>query len=260
MVRCRFILAVLAVTAMLGCTSIAARAQTVFAATDLKLALDELSAQMAKQTGRKPVISYGDSSALARQIESGAPADVFIAADALSMDYLAERKLIRAETRGSLLGNRLALVSEKESRLAIVIQPNFPLAGILGDRKLAMPNIERTPTGRYGKAALESLGVWDTTWYRIVQTADAQTAVQMVLRREALLGIVYITDALAERKARVVWRFPENSHPAVTYSIAVTQSSTNPDTLAFVRHLASPAAKKLWEKRGFTVLSGFQPG
>jgi len=236
--------------------SLPARAQTVFAAASLKTALDAMVAQMEKETGRKAVISYGPSSGLAKQIESGAPADLFISADLDWMDYLAQRKLIRADTRGNLLGNRLVLVAPKDSRTTLAIGPNFPLAPALGgDGRLSMANTDSVPVGKYGKAALEALGVWGSVQARIAQAADVRAALLFVSRGEAPLGIVYQTDATADPGVRIVGTFPESTHPAIIYPAALTAAATSPAALDFLRYIASPAAKPLWEKQGFSVLS-----
>ena len=231
------------------------QAQTIFAAASLKTALDEIAGQMEKETGRKPTISYGPSSGLAKQIENGAPADVFIPADLDWMDYLAGRKLIKPDTRGNLLGNRIVLVAPKDSKAAVTIGSNFPLAQALGaDGKLSMANTDAVPAGKYGKAALEALGVWPSVSTRVAQAADVRAALTMVSRGEAPLGIVYQTDAAADPNVKIVGMFPENTHPAIIYPIAVTANSTHPDALNFVRYLASPAARPLWEKQGFSLI------
>ena len=254
-VRFHSILAVLAVTVAIGFTTMSAQAQTVFAAASLKTALDEINAQWEKETGKKAVISYAASPALAKQIESGAPSDIFLSADRDWMDYLAERKLIKPDTRGNLLGNRIVLVAPKDSKATATIAPNFPLARMLGpDGKLSMANTDSVPAGKYGKASLEALGVWPSVSNRIAQAADVRAALLLVSRGEAPLGIVYQTDAAADTGVKILGQFPENTHPAIIYPVALTANSTSPDALAFLRYLAAPAAKPLFEKQGFSVM------
>lgn len=247
----RHFIAALVATILFNCTSIAAQAQTVLAATDVQVALDKIVQRMPRRMGLKPAITYGASADLARQIESGAPADVFFSADVGWMDYLQDRKLIKSEMRGNLLRNRLAYISRKESRTAFVIRPNARLD--LGNAPLVMPNFDSVPAGQHAKAALKALGAWAVLSPNVVQTADARGAIQMVLRGDVGGGIVYHSDAAADRKVRVVWRFPESSHLPILYPIAVTASSTNAETLAFIRYLSSPEAQRVWERQGFTL-------
>jgi len=255
MSRLHSIFAALVVAVAVGATAMSAQAQTVFAAASLKTALDAINAQWQKETGKRAVISYAASSALAKQIESGAPSDVFISADLDWMDYLAERKLIKADTRGNLLGNRIVLVAPKDSTESVVIGPNAPIAQALGaDGRLSMANTDSVPAGKYGKASLEALGVWPSVSARVAQAADVRAALTMVSRGEAPLGIVYQTDAVADPTVKIVGQFPENTHPAIIYPIAVTAESKHADTMAFLRYLASPAARPLFEKQGFSVM------
>jgi len=226
----------------------------VFAAASLKNALDDVAAQWSKETGKQTKISYAASSALAKQIEGAAPADVFISADLDWMDYVAQRKLIKPESRANLLGNRIVLVAGKDSKAATKIEPGFGLRPLLGDGRLAMANIESVPAGKYGKAALEALGVWSSVQDRIAQAENVRAALLLVSRGEAPLGIVYQTDAAADPNVKIVGVFPENTHPAIVYPVAVLASSANPDAAAFAAHLRTPAALPLFEKQGFTVL------
>ena len=234
-----------------------ARAEDVliFAAASLKNALDDASEQWSRQTGKKAVISYGPSSALAKQIEAGAPAQMFISADLDWMDYVAERKSIKPETRANLLGNRIVLIAPKDSPASLAIAPGFPLAQTLAGGKLSMANTDSVPAGKYGKAALEKLGVWETVRSSVVQALDVRAALQFVARKEAPLGIVYQTDATAEQSVKVVGTFPEDLHPPIVYPIALTAGASNPDAAAFLSFLRSPAARPAFEKQGFTVLS-----
>jgi len=237
-----------------------AKAQTkdivVFAAASMKNALDEVNAAWAAaHGGRKAVISYAASSALAKQIESGAPADLFISADLDWMDYVAERKLIRPETRGNLLGNRLVLIAAKDSKQNITLAPGLDLAALLGrDGKLSMGSVDSVPAGKYGKAALEKLGSWAAVKDRIAQADNVRAAMLLVSRGEAPLGIVYQTDAAADPNVRIVGQFPEDTHPPIIYPAAVTKDSTNAEAPAFLAFMRSDAARAAFERQGFTVL------
>jgi len=226
----------------------------IFAAASLKNALDDIAAQWSKETGKQTKISYAASSALAKQIEGAAPADIFISADLDWMDYVAQRKLIKPESRANLLGNRIVLVAGKDSKAAIKIEPGFGVRALLGDGRLAMANIDSVPAGKYGKAALEALGVWSSVQDRIAQAENVRAALLLVSRGEAPLGIVYQTDAVADPNVKIVGVFPENTHPAIVYPVAVLASSANPDAAAFAAYLRTPVAQPLFEKQGFTVL------
>jgi molybdate transport system substrate-binding protein len=226
----------------------------VFAAASLKNALDEVAGQWTKETGKQTKISYAASPALAKQIEAAAPADIFISADPDWMDYVDQRKLVRAGSRSNLLGNRIVLIAGKDSKAAARIEPGFPLRTLLGDGRLAMANVEAVPAGKYGKAALEKLGVWASVQDRLAQAENVRAALLLVSRGEAPLGIVYQTDAAADANVRIVGAFPEDTHPAIVYPVALTASSANPDAAAFVAYLRSAQARAAFEKQGFTVL------
>jgi molybdate transport system substrate-binding protein len=226
----------------------------VFGAASLKTGLDEANAQYQRSTGRKVVASYAASSALAKQIENGAPADIFVSADLDWMDYLAERKLIQPDTRANFLGNKLVLVAAADSKLTLTIAPNFALAQALGSGRLAMADPASVPAGKYGKAALEALGVWPSVADKIAPAQDVRATLAFVSRGEAPLGIVYQTDAAADKAVKIVGTFPASSHPPIIYPIAVTATSTNPDTAAYLAFLKSPAAKPAFEKQGFVLL------
>jgi molybdate transport system substrate-binding protein len=226
----------------------------VFAAASLKNALDDIAAQWAKEAGKQTKISYAASSALAKQIEAAAPADVFISADLDWMDYVAKKNLIKADSRSSLLANRIVLIAPKASKAEAKIEKGFSLRTLLGDGRLAMANVDSVPAGKYGKASLEALGVWASVQDRIAQAENVRAALLLVSRGEAPLGIVYQTDAAADANVRIVGAFPQDTHPPIVYPIALLASSTNPDAAAFVAYLKSPAARPLFEKQGFTVL------
>ena len=200
-------------------------------------------------------ISYEASSTLAKQIEQAAPADIFFSADLAWMDYLAERDLIVPETRQSLLGNAIVLVVPADSTATVEIGPGFDLAGLLGDGRLAMANVESVPAGRYGKASLEALGVWESVADKIVQADNVRAALAFVAQGEVPAGIVYATDAVAEPKVKVIGTFPTDSHPPIVYPVALTTSSTNPDAGALPAYIQPAAAKPAFEAQGFTVLA-----
>ena len=230
--------------------SAAAETITVFAAASLKESLDAAIKVYAPASGDKLVVSYAASSALAKQIESGAPADVFISADLDWMDYLEQRKLIRPASRQNLLRNRLVLIAPAASKLTVAIAPGFPLAGMLGDGRLAMANPEAVPAGKYGKAALEFLGVWKSVGARVAGAENVRAALVLVSRGEAPLGIVYKTDAAAEPRVRIVGEFPENAHPPIIYPGAVTTSG-KAGADSFLAWLGTPAARAIFGKYGF---------
>ena len=226
----------------------------VFAAASLKNALDDITAQYQRDTGKHVRVSLAASSTLAKQIENGAPADIFISADLDWMDYLAKRNLIKPGTRKNLLGNRLVLIAPKDSSVQVKIQPGFPLAKMLADGKLSMADTASVPCGKYGKASLEKLGVWPSVAGQVVQAENVRAALALVARKEAPLGIVYQTDVAAEPNVKVVGFFPEDTHPPIIYPVALIAESSNPDAAAFLAYLESPKAKLLFEKQGFTVL------
>src|SRR5262245_56342301 len=242
----------------LGLPSRAAVGQTkpvlVFAAASLKNALDEIAAQYERETGRKVSISYGASNALAKQIEAAAPADLFISADLDWMDYLQTRSLIKSETRGNLLGNRIVLVAPKDSPASIKIAPGFPLIELLGTGRLAMADPKAVPAGKYGRAAFESLGVWQSVEPRVAAAENVRAALALVSRGETPLGIVYQTDAAADANVRIVGTFPEDTHPPIIYPAALVGASANPDAPAFLAYMRAPGARSAWEKQGFTIL------
>jgi molybdate transport system substrate-binding protein len=227
----------------------------VFAAASLKNALDDIAGQWQRETGKKTVISYAASNTLIKQIEQGAPADIFISADLDWMDYGQQKNLIKPDSRFNLLGNRLVLIAPKDSSVSANIQPGFGLATLLKDGRLAMGNVDAVPAGKYGKAALEKLGVWDSVKDKIAQAESVRAALLFVSRGEAPLGIVYQTDAAADPSVKIVGTFPENTHPRIIYPVALTKESTNPGAQAFLNYLRSPAARAAFERQGFTVLA-----
>lgn len=224
---------------------------TVFAAASLQGALNENVRRFEAGGGKRVALSYAASSALARQIERGAPADIFISADPDWMDYLAGKRLIRPDTRVSLLTNSLALIAPAHSRVALEIAPGFGLAAALGPRRLALADIDAVPAGKYARAALESLGVWKDVAPRIIRTVNVRAALAFVARGEAPLGIVYRTDALAEPKVRIVAEFPPRLHPAIVYPAALVASSRAPAAASLLNYLGSPPARAVWRRHGF---------
>ena len=225
----------------------------VFAAASLKNALDAIAARWRRDTGKRATISYAASSTLAKQIENGAPADLFISADLKWMDYLQARNLIDRATRVDLLGNSLVLIAPKDSSVQVTIGPAFPLAKLLGEGRLAMAEPNSVPAGIYAKAALTSLGVWPTVAGRVAAAENVRAALLLVARGEAPLGIVYRTDAASEPAVKIVGTFPEGSHPPITYPLALTAAASS-DATAFAAFLRGPTAGALFEAQGFTVL------
>lgn len=225
---------------------------TVFAAASLKNALDDAAAAYARETAAPPVrISYAASSALARQIEQGAPADLFLSADADWMDYLAARGLIQAGTRKDLFTNHLALVAPKDSAVKLAITPGFPLAAALGANRLAMAGPE-VPAGRYGQAALTALGVWDSVKDKTARGENVRATLQFVARGEAPLGVVYDTDVRSEPSVRIVGLFPDTSHPKIVYPGAAV--SKNPAAVPFLIWLHGAKGAAVFRKYGFSPL------
>ena len=235
-----------------------ARAQggdvVVFAAASLKNALDGINAQWQKETDKKVTISYAASSALAKQIEQGAPAQMFISADLDWMDYLAGKNLIKADTRSNLLGNRIVLIAPKDKAQPVEIKAGFDLAKILGDGRLSMANVDSVPAGKYGKAALEKLGVWGRVSNKIAQAENVRAALLLVSRGETPAGIVYQTDAAADQNVSIIGTFPEDTHPRIIYPVALTANATHPDAAVFLAYIRSAKAKLLFEAQGFSVL------
>jgi molybdate transport system substrate-binding protein len=225
----------------------------VFAAASLKTALDEIAGAWRAETGKAATISYAASSALAKQIEAGAPADLFISADFAWMDELANANLIRPGSRSNLVGNRIVLVAPADGNVALDVAPGMDLAGALAGGRLAMADPAAVPAGRYGKAALESLGVWDSVSDGVAAAENVRAALALVSRGEAPLGIVYRTDAVADPGVRVVGVFPEGSHPPILYPVALIAASTNADAAGFLDYLRSEAARAAFAKQGFTI-------
>lgn len=245
-------LAALAAAWLLAAAPAMAEPVTVFAAASLKNALDEVGAEYAK-AGGEARFSYAASSAMARQIEQGAPADVYVSADTDWMDYLAQRRLIAPNSRRDLLTNRLALIAPADSKVSLRIARGMPLARALGAGRLAVAGPD-VPAGKYARASLTALGVWDGVSGKLAQAENVRMALQYVARGESPLGVVYDTDAKAEPKVRIVGLFPASTHPKIVYPAAVTASSRNPDAARFVAYMSGPQAAAVFRKHGFTVL------
>ncbi len=228
---------------------------TVFAAASLKNALDDVNAAFTKSTGIKVVASYAASSALIKQIENGAPADVFASADLDWMDYGAQKKVIKDDTRVNLLGNRLVLIAPKDSKIGnVTIAPGFDLAKLAGDGRIVTADVRAVPVGKYAKAALEKLGAWAAAEPKFAMTENVRAALTLVARGEAALGIVYETDAKVEPNVKIVGAFPADSHPPIVYPVALT-ANAKPEAAQYLAFLRSQAAKAMFEAHGFTFLA-----
>jgi molybdate transport system substrate-binding protein len=226
----------------------------VFAAASLKNALDEIDAGFTTKTGIRIVTSYAASSALAKQIEQGAPTDIFASADIDWMEYAIGNKTINQPTRVNLLGNRIVLIAPKDSKIDdATIGPGFDLAKLAGDGKIATADVKSVPAGKYAKASLEKLGAWTAAESKFAMTENVRAALTLVARGEAVLGIVYATDAKVEPGVKIVGTFPADSHPPIVYPVAATMTAKAEaaDYLAFLR---SAAAKTILERYGFTFL------
>jgi molybdate transport system substrate-binding protein len=248
------LLTAVALTAAVHSANAQDKSITVFAAASMKNALDEADAAFAKASGIKVVASYAASSALMKQIEQGAPADVFLSADVDWMDYGAQRNLIKTDTRLNLLGNKLVLIAPKDSKIdSVSITPGFGLAALAGDGRIAVGDVRAVPAGLYAKAALEKLGVWATVESKMAMAENVRAALVLVARGEAPLGIVYETDAKIDPGVKIVGVFPEDSHPPIIYPVALTKDA-KPDATQYLAFLSTRAAKAIFEHYGFAFL------
>ena len=225
----------------------------VFAAASLKESMDEQVRHFESATGNTAVVSYGATNALAKQIEAGAPADVFISADVDWMDNLQQRGLVAPQTRVEVLHNALVLVAPVTSRAVLKVAPGFALLPALGDGRLAIANPESVPAGKYAKAALKSLGVWTSVENRIARTENVRAALALVSRGEAPLGIVYRTDALADKSVRIVDTFPATTHPPIIYPAAIVTTSKSSAARSLLEYLSSDTARPIWQRFGFEI-------
>jgi molybdate transport system substrate-binding protein len=227
---------------------------TVFAAASMKNALDDINAAFLRTTGTKVTVSYAASSALAKQLEQGAPADIFTSADLDWMDYSAGKKTIKDDTRVNLLGNRLVLIAPKDSKVdKVALTAGFDLAKIVGDGRIATGEVSSVPVGKYAKGALEKLGIWASVQSKFAMADNVRVAMALVARGEAVLGIVYETDAKVDPNVKIVGAFPADSHPAIVYPVAATTNS-KPEATAYLAFLRSGIAKAVFEQYGFTFL------
>ncbi len=225
----------------------------VFAAASLKEVVDEIAAAAQPATGATMRVSYAASSALARQIEAGAPAQIFISADVEWMDYLAGKDLIQAGSRVDLVGNSLVLIAPAAEPVRLTITRGFGLAAAVGNGRLAVADPTAVPAGKYARAALTSLGVWDSVATKLAPADNVRSALALVARGEAPLGIVYRTDALVEPNVRIVDTFPKDTHPPIVYPAALTRSASRA-AARLLEFLRSPAARAVFERRGFIAL------
>jgi molybdate transport system substrate-binding protein len=228
---------------------------TVFAAASLKNALDDTNSAFSKAIGIKVVVSYAATPALIKQIEQGAPADVFVSADLQWMDYAAAHNLIKLDTRINLLGNKLVLIASKNSKLdKVEISNGFDITKLAGDGRIAVADVKAVPAGLYAKAALQSLGAWAAAEPKLAMAENVRATLAFVARGETPIGIVYETDAKVEPNVKIVGVFPESSHPPVTYPVAATAESINPAVARYLNFLRTPTAKTIFERYGFSYL------
>jgi molybdate transport system substrate-binding protein len=243
---------ILLIAGALGVARAAAHDVLVFAASSLTDALGAAVARYEQRRGDRIVLAFASSSSLARQIENGAPADLYVSADVLWMDYLQERHLVDAKTRTELLSNRLVLVAPTTSSLQPAeLRPGFPIDRWLGEGRLAMGNPEHVPAGLYGKQALKSLRAWAPIRRKIARAEDVRAALALVALGEAPLGVVYYTDAHAEDSVKIIGTFPEATHAPIVYPAALTATSEGRAARDFLAYLRSDRARMLFEQYGF---------
>ncbi len=227
----------------------------VFAAASMKTALDDFATRWEAKTGDSVTISYAGSSQLARQIMQGAPADVFISANPGWMDEVEKAGLVKGGMRRDLLGNSLVLIAHGKDAPKVEIGAGLDLAGLLGDRKLAMALVDSVPAGQYGKAALTALGLWNSVETSVAQADNVRAALRLVATGEAPYGIVYATDAAADDAVTVVGTFPADSHPAIIYPAALLTEAHDKADAAFYQALSGETARAAFEAQGFRVLN-----
>lgn len=225
----------------------------VFAAASLTNALDAVAEAWTAETGHVAVLTYAGSSALARQIQQGAQADIFIPASTDWMDAVEASGDLRDGSRRDILGNRLVLIAHGRDAAAVTIDETLDLAAMLDGERLSMALVDAVPAGIYGKAALSTLGLWEAVAPLVAQSYSVRTALAFVAMGEAPLGIVYATDAAAEDNVSIIGRFPEASHPTIVYAAAITAQSASAQAEAFLDHLSSDAARAIWTAHGFSV-------
>ena len=226
----------------------------IFSAGSTTNAVTDIAALFSQTKGIKAVTSFASSSTLARQIDKGAPAQVYISANKKWMDYLEEKNLIEPGTRFNLLSNRLVLIAPHDSPLStITIEKDFPLVTLIDNGHMAMGDPDHVPSGIYGKKAMENLGVWESVKDKIVRSKDVRAALALVARGEVPVGQVYATDAAISDKVKVIATFPADSHPAIVYPAAIIADQKTPEAQAFLSFLTSPEARNIFEKYGFSV-------
>jgi molybdate transport system substrate-binding protein len=258
MKRRNFLLSFIAAAAISAGAAIPAIAGdlVIFAAASMKGSLDKVATAFEAGGGSKVAISYASSSQLAKQIEAAAPADVFISADTKWMDYLVEKGAVKKSAAINLLGNRLVLVAASDSTLELKIEKGFPLAATLGDDRIAMGDPKSVPAGKYGQESLTFYGVWKDVEPKVAGADNVRAALKLVSSGEAPLGIVYETDAKADKAVKVVGVFGEESHAPIVYPVAPVEASTNAEKDSFVKFLGGPEATKIFRDAGFTTLAG----
>jgi molybdate transport system substrate-binding protein len=229
---------------------------TVFAAASLKTALDQANQAFTAGTGIPVRASYAASSALAKQIAQGAPADVYASADVDWMDDLDGRKLVLPGTRVDLLGNRLVVIAANDSPVSALALDPASFTAALGDARLALAEINSVPAGRYAKAALQSLGLWEKLQRQLAMAENVRAALRFVSRGEAPLGIVYATDAAADSEVKVVATLPADSHPPIVYPFAAIVDGNPERARSYLEFLQGRPARAIFEKQGFAVLTG----
>jgi molybdate transport system substrate-binding protein len=231
---------------------------TVFAAASMKNALDDVDAAFMQKTGIKVAASYAASSALMKQIEAGAPADIFVSADLDWMDYGARKSVIKDDTRIDLLGNRLVLIAPKDSKISnLTIAPGVDFAALAGEGRVVTGEVRAVPVGRYAKAALQKLGLWQQVGPKLAMTENVRAALVLVGRGEAPLGIVYETDAKVDPRVKIIGVFPDDSYPPIIYPAAATMQA-KPAAADYLGFLTSSVARAIFERYGFSFL-GKQP-
>lgn len=259
MFRRSFLLSVAAAVSMslaVALPAAAAEKLTVFAAASLKGSLDVVAKLYEKKSGNTVAISYAASGPLAKQIEAAAPADIFISADKKWMDYVVKAGAVKKDQAVDLLGNRLVLVAAKDSKISLKIAKGFDLVKALGDSRLAMGDVKSVPAGTYGKDALEYYGVWKDAEKKAAFADNVRSALKLVTTGEAPLGIVYETDAKADKGVKIVDYFGEESHKPIVYPAAPIAASKSSATKEFFDFLRGPEATDIFKKAGFTVMAG----
>lgn len=226
----------------------------IFAAASLTDAINTVVADFQRSTGEKVTVSFASSSTLARQIEQGAPADIFISAAPDWMDYLQQRDYVQPNSRFNLLTNKLVLIAPQTSQVTLKIAPDFPLADVLGEERLAMGDPDHVPAGIYARNALENLAVWTDVAPQVARVDTVRAALALVARGEAPLGIVYQSDTVVEPKVRIVDTFPASSHPPIVYPTARIAESDHPAAKKWLAFLRSDAASRVFQRYGFTVI------